>query len=148
LGLGWTIRSGDHSVSSKNPERLLTTEIAQQFLAALLAERKIKRLLSHEHFFVDGTLLRAWASMTSFRPKDGSGNAPEQGRNGEQDFGGEKRSNDTHQSTTDPNARLYRKSQGQESRLCYMAHAIMENRRLAVCGEVTHATGTAEREPS
>jgi hypothetical protein len=85
--------------------------------------------------------------MKSFRPKDGSGNPPENGRNGEQDFRGEKRSNDTHESTTDLDARLYRKSNGQESRLCYMAHAIMENRNgLAVCGEVTHATGTAERE--
>jgi hypothetical protein len=85
--------------------------------------------------------------MKSFRPKDGSGNAPENGRNGEQDFRGEKRSNDTRESTTDPDARLYRKSIGQESRLSYMAHAIMENRNgLAVCGEVTRASGTAEQE--
>jgi len=103
--------------------------------------------MSHEHFSVDGTLLKAWASMKSFRPKDGSGNPPDGGRNGEQDFRGEKRSNETHESTTDPDARLYRKANGQESRLCYMGHAVMENRNgLAVCGEVTHATGTAERE--
>jgi transposase len=147
VGLGIDDPVWDHSVFSKNRDRLLTTEIAQQFLAALLAEPKVKRLLSHEHFSVDSTLLKAWASMKSFRPKDGSGNPPENGRNGEQDFRGEKRSNDTHESTTDPDARLYRKSNGQESRLCYMAHAIMENRNgLAVCGQVTHAAGTAERE--
>jgi transposase len=147
VGLGIDEPVWDHSVFSKNRDRLLTTEIAQDFLAALLAEPRVKRLLSHEHFSVDGTLLKAWASMKSFRPKDGSGNPPEGGRNGEQDFRGEKRSNETHESTTDPDARLYRKGNGHESRLCYMAHAIMENRNgLAVCGEVTHATGTAERE--
>ena len=147
VGLGIDDPVWDHSVFSKNRDRLLTTEIARNFLAALLAEPKVKRLLSHEHFSVDGTLLKAWASMKSFRPKDGSGNPPEGGRNGEQNFRGEKRSNETHESTTDPDARLYRKGHGQESRLCYMAHAIMENRNgLAVCGQVTHATGTAERE--
>lgn len=147
VGLGIDDPVWDHSVFSKNRDRLLTSEIAQEFLAALLADPKVKRLLSYEHFSVDGTLLKAWASLKSFRPKDGSGKPPEGGRNGEQDFRGEKRSNETHESTTDPDARLYRKGNGQESRLCYMGHAIMENRNgLAVCGEVTHATGTAERE--
>jgi transposase len=147
VGLGVDDPVWDHSVFSKNRDRLLTSEIAQGFLAALLAEPKVKRLLSHEHFSVDGTLLDAWASMKSFRPKDGSGEPPEDGRNGEQNFRGEKRSNETHESTTDPDARLYRKGNGQESRLCYMGHAVMENRNgLAICGEVTHATGTAERE--
>lgn len=147
VGLGVDDPVWDHSVFSKNRDRLLTTEIAQEFLAALLTEPKVKRLLSHEHFSVDGTLLRAWASMKSFRPKDGSGNPPQGGRNSEQDFRGEKRSNETHASTTDPDARLYRKGNGQESRLCYMGHAVMENRNgFAVSGEVTHATGTAERE--
>jgi transposase len=147
VGLGIDDPVWDHSVFSKNRDRLLTSEIAQEFLAALLAEPKIKRLLSHEHFSVDGTLLKAWASMKSFRPKDGSGNPPDGGRNGDQDFRGEKRCNETHESTTDPDARLYRKASGQESRLCYMAHAVMENRNgLAVSGKVTHATGTAERE--
>jgi transposase len=147
VGLGIDDAVWDHSVFSKNRDRLLTTEIAQDFLAALLADPKVERLMSHEHFSVDGTLLKAWASMKSFRPKDGSGNPSDGGRNGEQDFRGEKRSNETHESTTDPDARLYRKSNGQESRLCYMGHAVMENRNgLAVCGEVTHATGTAERE--
>jgi transposase len=147
VGLGIDDPVWDHSVFSKNRDRLLNTEIAQSFLAALLAEPKVKRLLSHEHFSVDGTLLDAWATMKSFRPKDGSGDPPEGGRNGEQNFRGEKRSNETHVSTTDSDARLYRKADGRESRLCYMGHALMENRNgLAVYGEVTHATGTAERE--
>jgi transposase len=147
VGLGIDVAVWDHSVFSKNRDRLLNTEIAQHFLTALLTEPKVKRLLSHEHFSVDGTLLDAWASMKSFRPKDGSGDPPDGGRNGEQNFRGEKRSNETHASTTDPDARLYRKGDGQESRLCYMGHAIMENRNgLAIHGEVTHATGTAERE--
>jgi IS5 family transposase len=147
VGLGIDDPVWDHSVFSKNRDRLLTTEIAQEFLAALLADAKVKRLLSHEHFSVDGTLLKAWASMKSFQAKDGNGNPSGAGRNGERDFRGEKRSNETHSSTTDPDARLYRKGGGQESRLCYMGHAVMENRNgLAVSGEVTHATGTAERE--
>lgn len=89
-----------HSVFSRNRERLLNTEIAQHFLAALLTEPRVKRLLSHEHFSVDGTLLDAWASMKSFRPKDGSGGPHDGRRNGEQNFRGEKRSNKTHESTT------------------------------------------------
>jgi transposase len=147
VGLGIDDPVWDRSVFSKNRDRLLTSETAKQFLAALLAEPKVKRLLSHEHFSVDGTLLQAWASMKSFQAKDGSGTPPGGGRNGERNFRGEKRSNDSHASTTDPEARLYRKSRGQESRLCYMGHAVMENRNgLAVSGEVTRATGTAERE--
>jgi transposase len=147
VGLGLDDEVWDHSVFSKNRDRLLTSEIARDFLAALLAEPRVKRLLSHEHFSVDGTLLEAWASMKSFRPRDGGGNPPDDGRNGERDFRGERRSNETHASTTDADARLYRKGNGQESRLCYMGHALMENRNgLAVGGEVTRATGTAERE--
>ena len=147
VGVGIDDAVWDHSVFSKNRDRLLNTEIAQAFLAALLSEPRVKRLLSHEHFSVDGTLLQAWASMKSFRPKDGGGDPPDGGRNGEQNFRGEKRSNETHEGTTDPDARLYRKGDGRESRLCYMGHAVMENRNgLAICGEVTHATGTAERE--
>jgi transposase len=147
VGLGMDDPVWDASTFSKNRDRLLNSEIAQGFLAALLAEPKVKRLLSHEHFSVDGTLLKAWASMKSFRPKDGGGAPPGVGRNGERDFKGEKRTNETHASTTDPDARLYRKGNGRESRLCYMGHALMENRHgLAVAGAVTHATGTAERE--
>ena len=147
VGLGIDDPVWDATVFTKNRDRLLNTEIAQQFLAALLALPRIKKLLSRDHFTVDGTLLRAWASMKSFRPKDGSGPPPDGGRNGERDFRGEKRSNETHASTTDPDARLYRKGNGRESVLCYMGHALMENRHgLVVGGEVTHATGTAERE--
>lgn len=147
VGLGMDDEVWNHSVFSKNRDRLLTTEIARDFLAALLAEPKVKRLLSHEHFSVDGTLLKAWASLKSFRAKDGGGKPPDDGRNGERNFRGEKRSNETHESTTDPDARLYRKGNGQESRLCYMGHALMENRNgLAIGAEVTQASGTAERE--
>ena len=147
VGLGVDDAVWDATVFSKNRDRLLNTEIAQEFLSALLALPRIKKLLSREHFTVDGTLLKAWASMKSFRPKDGSGNPPAGGRNGERDFHGEKRSNETHASTTDPDARLYRKGHGRESVLCYMGHALMENRNgLAVAGTVTHATGTTERE--
>jgi hypothetical protein len=103
--------------------------------------------LSSEHFSVDGTLIDAWASMKSFRPKDGSGEPPSPGRNGERNFHKEKRSNETHASTTDPDARLYRKADGRESRLCFMGHVLMENRNgLAVDAALTHASGTAERE--
>ncbi|MGO7396181.1 IS5/IS1182 family transposase, partial [Rhizobium ruizarguesonis] len=102
------------------------------FLSALLAQPAVKKLLSAEHFSVDGTMLKAFASMKSFRAKDGAGDddgePPEGGRNGERDFRKEKRSNETHASTTDPDARLYRKSKGQESRLAYLGHALMENR--------------------
>ena len=137
----------DASTFSKNRDRLLTQEIAQGFLSSLLAAPEVKGLLSAEHFSVDGTLLKAWASMKSFRPKDGSGEPPSPGRNGEADFRKTKRSNETHASTTDPDARLYRKGDGQESRLAYLGHALMENRSgLVVAAEATLATGTAERE--
>jgi transposase len=147
VGLGIDDQVWDATVFTKNRDRLLNTEIAQGFLSALLALPRVKTLLSREHFTVDGTLLKAWASMKSFRPKDGSGSPPGGGRNGEQDFRGERRSNETHASTTDPDARLYRKGNGRESVLCYLGHALMENRNgLAVAGALTHATGTAERE--
>ena len=84
----------------------------------MLDQPRVKALLSDEHFSVDGTLIEAWASMKSFRPKDGSGEPPAPGRNGERDFHGEKRSNETHASTTDPDARLYRKGRGKEAKLC------------------------------
>lgn len=147
VGLGLDEPVWDATTFTKNRDRLLNTEIAQGFLSALLARPRVKRLLSREHFTVDGTLLKAWASMKSFRPKDGGGSPPGAGRNGERDFRGEKRSNETHASTTDPDARLYRKGYGRESVLCYMGHALMENRNgLVVAGTVTHASGTAERE--
>ena len=137
----------DVTVFTKNRERLVAGAVAQKFFAAVVQQAREAGLLSDEHFTVDGTLMKAWASMKSFRPKDGSGNPPDAGRNGERDFHGEKRSNETHASTTDPDSRLYRKGNGRESVLCYMGHALMENRNgLAVAGTVTHATGTAERE--
>ena len=108
---------------TKNRDRLLEGEIAAKFLRAVLAQPKVKALLSDEHFSVDGTLIEAWASMKSFRPKDGSGEPPAPGRNGERDFHGEQRTNDTHASTTDPEARLFRKGRGKEAKLCFMGHA-------------------------
>jgi transposase len=135
------------TVFTHNRDRLLEADVARAFLSGLMALKPVKRLLSSDHFSVDGTLIEAWASMKSFRPKDGSGEPPGPGRNGERDFRRETRSNETHASTTDPDARLYRKSAGQESRLCYLGHALMENRNgLVVDATLTHATGTAERE--
>ena len=148
VGLGVDDAAWDHSSFTKNRDRLLAGEIAAKFLRAVLAQPRVKRLISSDHFSVDGTLIEAWASMKSFRKKDGSDNDPQgPGRNAERGFHKEKRSNDTHQSTTDPDARLYRKGDGQPARLCYMGHALMENRHgLAVDGTLTLATGTAERE--
>jgi transposase len=137
----------DVTVFTKNRERLIAGDIATKFMTAVLRQPRVAALLSDDHFSVDGTLIEAWASMKSFRPKDGSGNPPDSGRNGERDFHGEKRSNDTHASTTDPDARLIRKGPGQASKLAYMGHVLMENRNgLAVDVRLTHATGTAERE--
>ena len=103
--------------------------------------------LSEDHFSVDGTLVEAWASLKSFRAKDGSDEPPSAGRNGERNFHGEKRANDTHASTTDLEAKLYRKGGGQPAKLCYMGHALMENLNgLVVQTHLGEATGTAERE--
>ena len=147
VGLSMDDAVWDASTFSKNRDRLLEADVAREFLASLLSLPKVKQLLSSDHFSVDGTLLKSWASMKSFRPKDGSGAPPDSGRNGERNFRREKRSNETHASTTDPDAKLYRKGDGQESRLCYMGHVLMENRNgLAVAGDVTPATGTAERQ--
>ena len=116
-------------------------------MVAVLGQELVKALLFLDHFSVDGTLIEAWASMKSFRPKDGSGEPPAPGRNGERDFHGEKRSNETHASTTDPDARLYRKGPGQPAKLAYLGHVLMENRHaLVVDTRLTLATGTAERE--
>lgn len=135
------------TVFTKNRDRLLEGEVAGRFLRAVLDQPKIKALLSDEHFSVDGTLIQAWASMKSFRPMDGSGEPPSPGRNGGRDFHGEKRSNATHASSTDREARLYRKGPGREAKLCFMAHALMENRYgLVVDGRVSEASGTAERD--
>src|ERR1700683_3400995 len=147
VGLGIDDPVFDASTFSKNRDRLLTSEIAQGFLSALLAQPRVKRLLSAEHFSVDGTMLKAWASVKSFRAADGSDEPPAAGRNGERDFKKTKRSNRTHASTTDKDARLYRKGDGQESRLAYLGHVLMENRNgLVVGAEAPLATGRAERE--
>jgi transposase len=175
------------TVFSKNRDRLLTTDIARQFLAAILADKAVKPLLSDEHFSVDGTLIQAWASMKSFQPKEAASGAepgaggdagpgqaggastteppasvdedpgqgsgaptpepPAAGRNAEVNFHGQNRSNDTHASRTDPEARLYRKGSGKEAKLCFMGHALMENRNgLVVDACLTQADGHAERE--
>jgi transposase len=147
VGLSIKAPVWDVTVFTKNRERLLEGDIAYGFLQAILTDPQVRRLLSNEHFSVDGTLIDAWASMKSFRPKDGSGEPPAPGRNGERDFHGEKRSNETHASTTDPDARLYKKADGQASKLCYMGHLMIENRHcLVVDTRTTLATGTAERE--
>jgi transposase len=146
VGLGIDDPVWDATTFTKNRDRLLAGDIANRFLAAVLAQPRVKALLSGEHFSVDGTLLEAWASTKSFRPKDGSGPPADPGRNGEQDFRGQKRSNETHASTTDPDARLYRKGRGKEAKLCFMGHALMENRHGLIVGAVaTRASGHAER---
>lgn len=148
VGLSMDAAVWDVTVFTKNRDRLLDGDIAVKFLAALLAQPRVKTLLSDEHFSVDGTLIEAWASMKSFRPKDEGGDGtPPAGRNAERDFRGETRSNDTHASVTDPDARLYKKAAGQAAKLCFMGHVLMENRSsLVVDARLTHATGTAERE--
>ena len=162
------------TVFSKNRDRLLTTKMSRKVMAAILAHREVVPLLSDDHFSVDGTLVKAWASMKSFQPKVGdtppdddpgsppgpdapaetppepteheTDPMPRQNRNAEVDFRGEKRSNATHASTTDPDARLYRKSPGTGAMLCFIGHALMENRSgLIVQGELTQADGHAER---
>ena len=146
VGLGVDDAVWDHSTFSKNRDRLLEGDVAAKLLSAVLAQPRVKRLLSTDHFSVDGTLVEAWASMKSFRPKDGEPPAPCGGRNCEKDFHGQKRSNETHASTTDPEARLYRKGPGKEAKLCFMGHALMENRNgLVVDACLTEANGHAER---
>ena len=148
VGIGVDDPAWDHSVFSKNRDRLLEGDIAAKFLSAVLAQPKVKKLLSTDHFSVDGTLIEAWASMKSVKPKDGSGEPPASGagRNAEADFHGQKRTNDTHASTTDPDARLYKKGKGKEAKLCFMGHGLMENRHgLLVDACLTLADGHAER---
>jgi len=142
----------DATVFCKNRDRLLDGDIARKFMASVLNLPQVRRLLSSEHFSVDGTLIEAWASMKSFVPKDrhpprsGKGPGTGSGRNAERDFHGEKRKNDTHSSTTDPDARLFRKGAGKEAKLCHMGHLMMENRNgLIVDARLTEANGTAER---
>src|SRR3954453_20257962 len=148
VGIGVDDAAWDHSVFSKNRDRLLAGDIAAKFLAAVLAQPKVKRLLSTDHFSVDGTLIEAWASMKRVKTKDGSCEPPAHGggRNAEANFHGQKRLNDTHASTTDPDARLYRKGRGKETKLCFIGHGLMENRHgLLVDACLTLADGHAER---
>ena len=131
------------AVFSKNRERLLNEEIAEGFFRRVL--ERAKPFMSDEHFTVDGTLIEAWASHKSFRRKDGKGKPPDAG--GDVDFHGEKRKNETHESTTDPDARLFRKSKGSEAKLSYLGHVMMENRNgLLVQTFLTEANGRAERD--
>jgi transposase len=133
----------NRAVLSKNRERLLNEGTAEVFFQRVL--KQARPYLSDEHFTADGTLLEAWASHKSFRRNDGNGGTPNGNR--EVDFHGEQRHNDTHQSTTDPEARLYKKSKGSEAKLSYLGHALMENRNgLLVKTMVTEANGTAERD--
>lgn len=148
VGIGVDDAAWDHSTFSKNRDRLLEGDIAAKFMAAVLDQPRVKRLLSTDHFSVDGTLIEAWASMKSFKQKDGSEEPPATGggRNSEVDFHGQKRSNETHASTTDPDARLYRKGPGKEAKLCFIGHTLMENRNgLIVDACLTEANGHAER---
>jgi transposase len=178
VGLGIDDAVWVPTVFTKNRDRLLTTEMSRKVMAAILAHHEVKPLLSDEHFSVDGTLVKAWASMKSFQPKadapppddEGLGDPPatettsettpsnaaaetdpmsrnpHRQRNPEVDFKGEKRSNATHVSTTDPDARLYKKSPGTGAMLCFIGHALMENRSgLVVQGDLTQADGHAER---
>ncbi len=141
VGLGMDDAVWNHAVFSKNRDRLLNSEVAQQFFAAV--NKQAKRFMSDDHFTVDGTLIQAWASHKSFRAKDGGDSDGGDGAN----FHGHKRSNDTHESTTDPDARLYKKSYGKESHLAYLGHTLVENRNgLIAAAMVTQADGYAERE--
>jgi transposase len=148
VGLGIDDPVWHPTAFTTNRERLLEGEVAGRFLAAVLDRPEVRRLLSDEHFSVDGTLVEAWASMKSFRPKDGPDDGPPAGgRNGARDFHGERRRNDTHASTTDPEARLFRKGPGKEATLSFMGHLLMENRSGLVVGAgLTQARGFAERE--
>src|SRR5436305_2047623 len=149
VGLGVDEPVWDHSTFSKNRDRLLAGEIAAKFLTAILDRPRVRRLLSSDHFSVDGTLIEAWASMKSFRPRsdDDSGDGGDGGgRNGLADFRGQKRSNDTHASSTDPDAMLYKKGPGMEAKLCFIGHGLMENRSgLLVDARLTRVSGHAER---
>ncbi len=137
----------NHSTFSANRERLLSEAMTPRFFAQVLRIAEWQNLISDEHFTVDGTMIEARASVKSFTKKDGSGAPPsDEGRNATVDFKGEKRSNETHQSTTDPDARLYKKGDGDKSRLCYLGHALMGNRNgLVVDATTTLASGTAAR---
>lgn len=148
VGLGMDDRVWDHSTFSKNRDRLLAADLCQHLLRSVYEEATSAGLVSTEHFSVDGTLLEAWASQKSFKPKDGSGGDDPNdggGRNAEVDFHGQRRSNETHASVTDPESRMARKSTGKEAKLSYAGHIIIENRNGLVAGAlVNQPSGHAE----
>lgn len=150
VGLNMDDPIWDVTVFTKNRDRLLEGDVANAFFEQVLAQARSKKLLSNEHFSVDGTLIEAWAGNKSFKRKEGPPEPPpDDPGNPEVDFHGEKRKNETHQSSTDPESRMYRKSKGTAAKLCYMGHVLMENRHgLVVKPTVTQATGTAERDAS
>ena len=147
VGLSMDDPIWDATTFTKNRDRLLQGDIADAFFAEVLAAIRADGLLSDEHFTVDGTLLEAWASHKSFKPKDGPSTPPDDPKNPTVNFHGHQRRNDTHQSTTDPDARLYKKAVGREAKLGYLAHLLTENRHgFIVDTAVTDAMGTAERD--
>ena len=147
LDLAIDARAFDATTFSKNRQRLLDHEIADRFFAAVVAQAKLRRYVSSDHFSVDGTLLEAWASHKSFQPKDEPPSSLPPGRNAELSFHGQRRSNQTHASTTDPEARMARKSNATAAKLSYAGHLLMEHRNaLLVDIELTEANGYAERD--
>jgi transposase len=145
VGLGIDEQVWHPTAFTTNRDRLLEGDVAAKVLEAVLSHPRVRQLLSREHFTVEGTLVGAWASLKSFRPKDDR-DEPPGGRNASRDFHGERRRNDTHASTTDPDARLFRKGHGKEAKLCFMGHVLMENRHgLVVEAALTRAAGFAER---
>src|ERR1700689_5707594 len=140
------------TVFTKNRDRLLEGAVSEEFFSLIVAQARRRKLLSNDHFTVDGTLIEAWAGQKSFQRRDGKGKPPDEGSNAGSsnpavNFHGEERRNDTHRSTTDPEARLFKKSRGSESKLSFMAHVLMENRNgLVVDTRLTKSTGKAERE--
>jgi transposase len=147
VGMGMDDRVWDPTVYTKNRARLLRGQVDVRFFDAILVQAREKGLLSEEHFTVDGTLIEAWASQKSFQPKDQPKPPSDDPSNPSINFRGQKRTNETHESKTDPQSRLFRKARGHEAKLCYMGHALMENRNgLAVAGMTTIASGHAERD--
>lgn len=147
VGLDMDEAVWDVTVFTKNRERLIESRVADGFFEQVLKQARGEQLLSEDHFTVDGTLIEAWAGQKSFQRKDAPKPPDEGGSNPTRDFHGEERKNETHESTTDPEARLFKKSRGSESKLSFMAHVLMENRSgLVVDARLTKSTGTAERE--
>lgn len=154
VGMGADDKIWEETVFSKNRDRLLEGSIADRFFTEVVAEANRQDLVSKEHFSVDGTLIEAWASFKSFQKKEDDGKKTKSkddddtnGRNGGVDFKGEQRTNQTHESKSDPEAKIYKKSKGATAKLCFMGHVLMENRNgLAVNSRLSQATGTAERD--